>query len=83
MEVDFATHLSRPDGIDTAKRELCRAQVEADLKLWKIHMIQVLKESASKERKFLRWKVTGDRGRDVAPYIVEDGELEVLPETSP
>lgn len=52
--------------------------------MWKIHLIRVLKESPSKERKFLRWKVSGSRmDCGVAEYIVENGELEVLPETSP
>jgi hypothetical protein len=70
-----------------AKRELRRAQMETDLEEWKVHLIQVLKDSPSKERKFLRWKVSESQlYRDVSEdivVVVEDGELEVIPETSP
>ena len=85
VEFDFLTLLF-PDETGTAKGELRRAQTETSLKLWKAHLIQVLKDSPSKERKFLRWKISESQ----MPYgvsectvvVVENGELEVLPETS-
>ena len=54
-----------------------------DLETWKRHLIEVLKDSPSKERKFLRWKVT-EVPNFTYPHhdvVVEVGELEVLPET--
>ena len=68
----------------TPKGELYRTQAKADLTVWKRHLIEVLKDSPSKERKFLRWKVCGSQrgiSRSVQ-VVIEEGELEVLPETS-
>jgi len=85
VELDFITLLF-PDEIGTAKGEVRRGQAETYLKLWKVHLIQVLKDSPSKERKLLRWKVSErEMPYGVTEYtvvVVEDGELEVLPETS-
>ena len=54
------------------------------LKVWKRDVIKVLKDCPSKDRKFLRWKVyEGERRYGVLRKIlVEEGELEVLPEVS-
>jgi hypothetical protein len=61
-----------------------RAQIKTDLHVWKALLIRVLKGSPSKERKFVRWKVSE---RDVVfdPFECDfedpaSGELEVLPE---
>ena len=86
MELDFIALLYSPYEMGTANRELRRAQMETDLKAWRVHLIQVLKDSPSGERKFLRWKVSESQlyrrvSEDIV-VVVEDGELEVLPETS-
>ena len=47
-----------------------------DLKAWKKRTIQVLKDSPSVERKFLRWKVHKRITHDMRE-AVEKGELEV------
>ena len=85
MELDFIALLYSPFEMVTANRELRRARMETDLKAWKVHLIQILKDSPSKERKFSRWKVSEsqlycDISEDIV-IVVEDGELEVLPET--
>jgi hypothetical protein len=85
-DIDFVAFLC-PHGMGSAKYELYRAQTETDLKAWKRQLVEVLKDSPSKERKFLRWKVYGydsQRCYGVFVYIqvVEEGELEVLPGTS-
>ena len=52
-----------------------------DLEAWKEHLIQVLEDSGSEERKFLRWKVyiPDDHGTwvKVEEKGLEEGELEV------
>lgn len=64
---------------DPADREQAR-------KGWKRKLISLLKDSPSTERKYLRWRVakcrphSGGNGR--AYDIIENEELEVLPETS-
>ena len=73
--------------MDATEHERFRAQTETDLKAWKRHVIEVLKDSPSEERKFLRWKVYESRR---LPYsvsrgtqvVLEQGELEVLPGVS-
>jgi len=68
------------------EREGFRARTETDLNVWKRHVVEILKDSPSKEHKFLRWEVYETRR---SPYgifggtkvILEEGELEVLPET--
>ena len=49
---------------------------------WKKGLVDVLKSSPSKERKFLRWTVTRDFSRITLENTLEKGELEVFPETS-
>ena len=54
---------------------------------WKSDFIEILRNSPSESRKFLRWKKVvfnqGIRRRYRYDYqVVERGELEVLPETS-
>lgn len=53
-----------------------RYREETEMKAWKKHLIEVLEDSPSKERKFLRWRVYETQ------EVVEEGELEVLPGTS-
>jgi len=52
-------------------------------KAWMRGLLDVLKDSPSKDRKFLRWKVIGTWSVYDHPRIrvLESGELEVLPET--
>lgn len=85
VEVCLFTRWFLREEAGTVEHELRRAQMAADLEVWKIHLIQVLKDSPSKERKFLRWKTYEGlrRGTRNAHVAVENGELEVLPETSP
>ena len=52
------------------------------LVVWKTHLIQVLKDSPSEERKFLRWNLIGSLWFVAQDVVLEAGELEVLPETS-
>lgn len=57
-------------------------EMKKGLVVWKTHLIQVLKDSTSKERKFLRWKLIGSLWFVAKGVVLEAGELEVLPETS-
>jgi len=85
-ELDFTTSPFHAVGPDTAKSDHYKAQVEMDLKAWKACLVEILKDSPSKERKFLRWKVyKSQRHHGIsrgAQVVVEEGELEVFPETS-
>lgn len=87
MELDYDTHLFSPDEIDEVGEEICRARRETYLKELKRHLIPVLKDSPSNERKFLRWKFSENHWyRDLPNGItdlVESGMLEVLQETPP
>jgi hypothetical protein len=64
------------------------AEWEKRRMVWKGNLISLLKGSPSAERKFLRWRITQsyvriDDGRCRRVYdVVENEELEVLPETS-
>ena len=49
-------------------------------RVWKRGLIDVLKSSPSKERKFLRWRFTSSN-RGIIGFA-ESGELEVFPGTS-
>ena len=51
-------------------------------RVWKKGLVDVLKSSPSKERKFLRWRVTRDFPRSNLEKTLEKGEFEVFPETS-
>jgi len=86
VELDFITSPFHPDETGTAKSDLYRTQVEMDLKAWKACVVEILKDSPSKERKFLRWKVYKSQRPHGIPrgihVVVEEGELEVFPETS-
>ena len=86
VDVDFVTSPFYTGETGTADGELYVARIEADLKAWKRHLIEVLKDSLSEERKFLRWATfeqQGSRGfaRFLQPMVLEEGELEILPET--
>ena len=87
VDLDLSTPPFYPDETDTtAESEHYRGRVEADLNAWKAYMIEVLKDSHSNERKFLRWKVYKIPRRNDIPrglqVIAEEGVLEVFPETS-
>jgi len=85
VELDFPELLVFVDIVNEAKVELCRTEAKPELRVWKRYLIQVLKDSPSRERKFLRWKATeyqirrGVTGQDVV--VREIGELEIPPET--
>ena len=52
-------------------------------RVWKRGLIEILKNSPSKERKFLRWTVTSTSGPfGYRERISKSGELEVYPGTS-
>jgi len=84
VDLDFLTSPFYPGETGTPASELYGTQVKVDLNTWKAYLIEVLKNSPSKERKFLRWKVGQNihavhRGYHV---VLEEGELEVFSETS-
>lgn len=85
VDLDFTTSPFYPDENGTPKNELYRTQAETDLKVWKGYLIEVLKDSPSEERKFLRWKVCKTLRQlytsGGAHVVLEEGELEVFPET--
>jgi len=83
VELDFI-HPFRLDEVGTTRGKLYRAETKRELKAWKRRVIEVLKNSPSKKRKFLRWKIyEGQRCDSVSgSVLVEEGEFEVLPETS-
>ena len=79
MELDYAIQVYSEDEVK------CRVRVdkqEALLKEWTGLLIPVLKDSPSKERKFLRWMLS-----EIYPYprrptiSTKSRELQVLPET--
>jgi len=76
VDVDLAEGNSSPEAVREEAREI-----------WKRELTSLLKDSPSTDRKFLRWKVVQSRPRIIGigrVYdIVENEELEVLPETSP
>ena len=84
MEIHLTTYAYTLDRPTVAVLRHRRAQIKTDLHTWKALLIRVLKGSPSKERKFVRWKLSE---RDVAfdPFECDfedpaSGELEVLPE---
>ena len=83
VELDLPIRLILLDCVGKEGHESRGEKTKACLKVWKSHLIRVLKESPSNERKLLRWKVTQLQFHlDVLRYVVvENGELEVLPET--
>ena len=72
-----ALYFFQPD--DAGKERLKKGLV-----IWRGHLVQILKDSPSEERKFLRWKLveTPLWSLDDLEDIVIAGELEVFPETS-
>ena len=87
VDLDLVTSPFCPDeDASTAESELYKARVEMDLNAWKRHVVEILKDSPSEERKFLRWRVHKGQGLDGifrgAQVVVEETELEVFPETS-
>lgn len=71
VDLDFILH---PDQIVPTER---RNELEA----WKRRVIDILKDSPIKERKYLRWKLYIYRGLPYnlvdIPKVLEEGELEV------
>ena len=85
MDLDFLVSPSYQGETSETNSLRLRAETEMDLKVWKRDVIEVLKDSPSKDRKFLRWKVyEGERRYGILnrSILVEEGELEVLPEVS-
>lgn len=88
VELDILAFSISPHELETTKHELLKAKIKADLEVWKVHLIQALNDSPSKERKSLRWKVSENRplcanGIVRSNFVpVGDGELEVLSEIS-
>ena len=86
MDLEFTTSPLYPDAAGTVRSELYKLQAEKDVEVWKTNLVQVLKDSPSKERKFLSWRIyKGQRRHDIpraAQVVVGEGKLEVLPETS-
>jgi len=87
VDLEVITPWSSPDERLGTAAEYHRAQTEKNLELWKNRLIGILRDSPSTERKFLGWKVhTYQRrvspGRSyIARALVQEGKLEVLPET--
>jgi len=79
-------HLRRAEHLSVVEFDLVESQekrsdqpqdvLEEKMNVWKRGFADVLKDSPSKDRKFLRWRIvyTND--------IMENGELEVFPRTS-
>jgi hypothetical protein len=85
VDIDFIIVLPYPK--NSTEWELDMAQTETELEAWRRQLIKVLKDSSSKERKFLRWKVyayDSQRCHSISggSRVAVEGELEVLPETS-
>lgn len=84
LEIDLTASLFAKDELDTAESERRRAQIKIDLNAWKTHLIQGLRDSPSKERKFVRWKASEEYTPSPVLernlVVVESGELEVFPE---
>jgi hypothetical protein len=82
VDVDFTVFPVYLEG--PAEREFYRDHTEAELKVWKSRLIEVLKDSPSKERKFLKWKVYGyDKQTCYGMFryvevVIWEGELEVI-----
>ena len=84
MGLEFTVSPFYPDEMDTTERESFRAQAEAGLKAWKRRVIEILNDSPSKERKFLRRKVYESRRLPYSTFrgtrvVLEEGELAVSP----
>ena len=84
VEIDLIAYPPSPDVVGPFERGRRRAQIKTDLNTWKALLIRALKDSPSKERKLVRWKVS-ERNVVVFPFEyyfedLESGELEVLPE---
>lgn len=68
--------------IDSMARSRDAEELKRMLLVWQAHLTQVLKDSPSGERKFLRWKLMQCVQYLGTEFVVAAGELEVLPETS-
>lgn len=79
MELDYDTYLFLPDETDVVGREK-RMEYLGELKR---RLIPVLKDSPSDQRKFLRWKLSENHWSLPFGNLLENGVLEVLPETTP
>jgi hypothetical protein len=84
VELDYETYLFSRDEIEEVGREVCKDKRIAYLGELERRLVPVLKGSLSNERKFLRWKFSENHWylpRGITD-LVENGVLEVLPETS-
>jgi len=82
VELDYDAYLS-PSHRNIMEPAVRRDEQDTYLKEWTKHVIPVLKDSPSKERKFLRWRFSEINWVDTRRVMgaVENGELEVHPET--
>lgn len=78
MEIEF--YICPMDREEVSIPEKSKSHLDGaarDLDLWKKHLIQVLEDSPSAERKFLRWKVSKPSDDDYYMWVeVEEGGLE-------
>ena len=86
MDIDFYNCSVSHDEVPLGEQKIgaYMAQTARDLKAWKGHLVEILQDSPSKERKFLRWRVreSRNRGPGYEYIVVEEGRLEVHPKTS-
>ena len=66
---------------DASETQTLLDALKENRRAWKWGLVDVLKSSPSKERKFLRWRVTSSRTYPKS-HVLETGELEVYPGTS-
>ena len=85
---DVITHLRQAKHLSVVEIYLAGSMADlGEKKAWKAGLIDVLKNSPSKHRKFLRWNVVkfyvGPRRRHGCQSVLETEELEVFPESPP
>ena len=76
VEISLDARLSLSDRSVETEYAFRQGLIQTNLNTWKKHLIQLLRDSPSKERKFVRWDVP-------VLYLAQHlgtGELEVLPE---
>jgi len=86
VTISLTIDLVHPGGYPTQPDLLYGEKTEGNLKAWKEQLIQVLRDSPSERRKFLKWRVCRRYrecgGLQHIGVIEENGESEVFPETS-
>lgn len=82
VELDLITSPFYPYELDTEEIDVYNSRKVVDLKVWKACLVEILKDSPSKERKCLRWEVYKSHRHHGIQAAVEEGESEVFPEMS-